>query len=304
MARCYFSLGLLRDAERQWKSALAKQPMVPTFLQLGKVFVRLDQPANALSIYERGLHTFPGDPQCTLASARLQEAMNEHDAAAALYKSALKADPSNVEAIACLASRAFYSDQPESALRLFRRMLQMGVGATSPELWCNLGVCCFFAGQLDLTLACMDRAISMATAALAQAQSNRKGTEAALAAAAAGDVWYNMGHIAIGIGDLQLAQQAFRVAVSVDSQHAESHANLGVLEMRKGNAEAARASFAAARKLAPHLYEPFYNSAVLAYRQGDHQEAYVLVQGALAAFPSHWDSVDLKRTLEQQLHLL
>ena len=37
--------------------------------------------------------------------------------------------------------------------------------------------------------------------------------------------------VAIGIGDLGLAYQAFKIAISVDSSHAESYANLGVLEL-------------------------------------------------------------------------
>ncbi len=54
-------------------------------------------------------------------------------------------DASNVEAIACLAAHHFYTDQPEIALRYYRRLLQMGV--TNTELWTNLGLCCFYASQ-------------------------------------------------------------------------------------------------------------------------------------------------------------
>lgn len=38
----------------------------------------------------------------------------------------LALDASNVEAIACLAADHFYSDQPELALRYYRRLLQVG----------------------------------------------------------------------------------------------------------------------------------------------------------------------------------
>ena len=43
-------------------------------------------------------------------------------------------DASNVEAIACLAAHYFYNDQPEVALRYFRRLLQMGVRCTGTRL--------------------------------------------------------------------------------------------------------------------------------------------------------------------------
>ena len=49
------------------------------------------------------------------------------------------------------------------------------------------------------------------------------------------EVWYNIGHIGIGIGDLGLAYQANKIAVSHNANHAEAFNNLGVLELRKGN---------------------------------------------------------------------
>ena len=43
----------------------------------------------------------------------------------------LQLDSSNIEAIACLGSFHFYTDQPEIGLRYFRRLLQMGEGLVS-----------------------------------------------------------------------------------------------------------------------------------------------------------------------------
>lgn len=39
---------------------------------------------------------------------------------------------------------------------------------------------------------------------------------------------YNVGQLAIAIGDQGLAYQAFKIAISVDNNHAESYCNLGV----------------------------------------------------------------------------
>ena len=115
-----------------------------------------------------------------------------------------------------------------------------------------------------------------------------------------GDVWFNIGQVAIGIGDLGLAYQAFKIATSVESSHADSYNNLGapspckarsvglkeltitnsvihsipcgaphppsvaagVLELRKNNLEAARSNFRTAGSLAPHMFEPFFNAGV------------------------------------------
>jgi len=47
LGKCYYQLGLLRDAEKQLRSALRQQEMLSTSLELAKVFLRLDQPAAA-----------------------------------------------------------------------------------------------------------------------------------------------------------------------------------------------------------------------------------------------------------------
>ena len=42
------------------------------------------------------------------------------------------------------------------------------------------------------------------------------------------DIWYNVGQVAIGIGDLGLANQAFKVSISLNPKQAEALNNLGV----------------------------------------------------------------------------
>mmetsp|Transcript_31986 Transcript_31986/g.83693 ORF Transcript_31986/g.83693 Transcript_31986/m.83693 type:complete len:163 (+) Transcript_31986:1409-1897(+) len=138
----------------------------------------------------------------------------------------------------------------------------------------------------DMALSCLDRALSVAS-------------DESVA-----DVWYNIGQIAIGIGDLGLAYQAFKIAISVDSSHAESYANLGVLELRKGNIDAARSHFRAVQATAPHLFEPFFNGALLAYKLGDFQESYELASTALTLCEGHHESLELLRQLKSHFALL
>ncbi len=177
---------------------------------------------------------------------------------------------------------------------------------------------------------------------------------------AAGRRRYNIGQVAIGIGDLGLAFQAFKIAVSINSHHAESFNNLGVLELRKGNVDLARSNFTTALQIAPFMFEPYFNAgacvwcthtsgslahsaapslasvvgllcecpftelhlvlphsrdadesvcvslsaALLAYKLGDFQESFELVEKALAAFPAHSDSLDLMKQLRQHFTML
>ena len=69
-----------------------------------------------------------------------------------------------------------------------------------------------------MALSCFDRALAIADSDEVRAE-----------------IWYNIGHI--GIGDLGLAYQSFKISVSHNANHAESYNNLGVLELRKGNVD-------------------------------------------------------------------
>lgn len=59
-----------------------------------------------------------------------------------------------------------------------RRLLQMGV--YNCQLYNNLGLCCFYAQQYDMTLSSFERALTLVANDEEQA-----------------DVWYNIGHVAV-----------------------------------------------------------------------------------------------------------
>ena len=71
---------------------------------------------------------------------------------------------------------------------------------------------------------------------------------------------YNIGHVGISLGDLGLAYQAFKVAVSVDPTHGEALNNIAVLEMRRQKFEVAKSCLSTSCEVAPHIFEPLYNS--------------------------------------------
>ncbi|XP_054131477.1 tetratricopeptide repeat protein 8 isoform X2 [Melozone crissalis] len=248
IGKCYYRLGLYREAEKQFQSALKQQDMVDTILYLAKE-------------------------------------MNNISSAAEYYKDVLKQDNTHVEAIACIGSNHFYSDQPEIALRFYRRLLQMGV--YNCQLFNNLGLCCFYAQQYDMTLSSFERALFLAE--------NEEETA---------DVWYNLGHVAVGIGDLNLAYQCFKLTLVNNNDYAEAYNNLAVLEMRKGHTEQARALLQTASSLAPHMYEPHFNVAILSEKVGDLQRSYTAAQKSEEAFPGHVDTQQLMKQLKEHFAML
>lgn len=284
VGKCLYQLGKHRDAECEFQNSLKSQSMMIPLLELCKVYTRIDQPNSALQILDIHLEHSPCNVNILTAQARLFEGLNDIAKSVSLYKQVLVWDGFNIEAIACLAANHFYTGQPEIALRLYRRLLQMGV--SNAEIWNNLGLCCYYASQYDLTLTCFDRALVL-------------GEDDVLA-----DVWYNIGLVAVGIGDLGLAEQAYKVAISVDNQHAESFNNLGVLEGKKGDEEASRRRYSSAQDYGQHLFEPFYNGALLNYNAGKYQDSFQMVNDALARYPNHADSQELLLLLRNLFSLL
>uniref|UniRef100_A0A8C0A6E4 Tetratricopeptide repeat domain 8 n=1 Tax=Bos mutus grunniens TaxID=30521 RepID=A0A8C0A6E4_BOSMU len=224
---------------------------------------------------------------CTqmLEKSPCDQEMNNISSATEYYKEVLKQDNTHVEAIACIGSNHFYTDQPEVALRFYRRLLQMGV--YNCQLFNNLGLCCFYAQQYDMTLTSFERALSLAE------------NEEEVA-----DVWYNLGHVAVGTGDTNLAHQCFRLALVSNNQHAEAYNNLAVLEMRRGHVEQAKALLQTASSLAPHMYEPHFNFATISDKIGDLQRSYAAAKKSEAAFPDHVDTQHLIKQLEQHFAML
>lgn len=279
LGKCYFKLGLLRDAEQQFRSAVKLQPNISTYLELCNVYIRLDLPNTALDVLTEASEKFTCEPRILLGIARVYDQLNDPETAVNFYKKVLVLDASNIEAIACLGAHSFYSDQPETAIRYYRRLLQMGVNNT--EVWNNIGLCCFYSSQYDMALGCFDRALNLAS-------------DEDMA-----DVWYNIGHIGISLGDLGLAYQAFKVAVSIDPSHGEALNNIAVLEMRRQKFDVAKSCLSTSCDVSPHVFEPFYNSALMCYRMGDFQDAYNLATKALQIYPNHVDSKELLNLLQK-----
>eukprot|EP00658_Telonema_sp_P-2_P045690 TRINITY_DN33681_c0_g1_i1.p1 TRINITY_DN33681_c0_g1~~TRINITY_DN33681_c0_g1_i1.p1 ORF type:complete len:154 (-),score=57.18 TRINITY_DN33681_c0_g1_i1:34-495(-) len=79
LGKCYYQLGLMRDAEKQFKSSLKQQENIATLLELGKVYLKLDQPLTALELFEKGSERNPRDHHLVLGMARIYDLLSDSD---------------------------------------------------------------------------------------------------------------------------------------------------------------------------------------------------------------------------------
>ncbi|KAJ3218003.1 Tetratricopeptide repeat protein 8 [Dinochytrium kinnereticum] len=270
------------DLKKYASKPLLSMDMLTTRLYLAKVYLKLDQPSVALQIYEDTSTNFPGTTAPLVSMARIHEELFDLQMSIKMYKKILHIDSSHVEALASLAANYFYDDQPEVALRYYRRLLQMGK-ESSAEIWNNMGLCTFYSQQYDLAIPCFERALSFAS------------DDAMLS-----DVWYNIGHVACSTGDLEFAYKSFKICVSSNSNHAEGWNNLGVLEIQMAKSvSSAHDHFIKSSRISAFIYEPFYNLALATLEKGDIQSSLQHVQTALANYPHHYSGKALQERLQQ-----
>lgn len=120
LGKCYYTLGLVRDAEQQFRSALREFKTIELVLRLVRVYIKLDQPLAALELCKKGLEYFANDVSILTEMARIFEGMNNVTMSVKYYKMIAHEDASNTEAIASIGLHHFYNDQPEIALRYYR----------------------------------------------------------------------------------------------------------------------------------------------------------------------------------------
>lgn len=99
------------------------------------------------------------------------------------------------------------------------------MGIHTAEMFNNIGLCCLNCQQFDLVIPCLENALMLAK-------------ENLLA-----DVWYNLGHVALATGNLEVASLCWRLSLSLNASHTEASNNLAVIAMIQGNPEEAKALF-------------------------------------------------------------
>lgn len=120
LGRCYYTLGLHRNAEDSLRQALKQNKHIAIYLRLIAMYVGLNQPLSAQEICKQGLAVFHEDTALLVEQARIHDEMGNTPLAVNGYRRVAIADATNMEVIANIAMHNFYNDQPEIAMRYYR----------------------------------------------------------------------------------------------------------------------------------------------------------------------------------------
>ncbi|XP_021203240.1 tetratricopeptide repeat protein 8 isoform X1 [Bombyx mori] len=206
LARCYSVLGMYRNTEECLRQALRQNKHVSIYLRLIAMYVGMNQPLTALDVCKQGLSYFHDYAPLLIEQARIHEEMDLSALAVKEYRMVAIEDPSNMEAVAYIAMFNFYNDQPEIALRYYRRLL--ATQSPGAEIYNNLGLCCLYCNQWDLTIPCFRQSLYFSTDP--ETRSN---------------IWYNLAHVALSTGDIILARRCLQVSLATNSgNNASVHA--------------------------------------------------------------------------------
>lgn len=97
------------------------------------------------------------------------------------------------------------------------------------------------------------------------------------------------------------AMTAYRAILAIRPANTQALVDISNLQIDKGSLEEARATIAAARKVAPGAVAVYHSQAMLDYREGKHKAALDSVQKILRQIPDHMPSVLLAGAIESAL---
>jgi tetratricopeptide repeat protein 8 len=282
LGRSYYLLGLYQEAESQFRSSVNTSPNVDSRLELAKLYVRIDQPSRALSELTGGCEQFPREIRFLLGEARVCDLLGNTVRAREVWRRVLEIDAACVEAVASLGAATFYEDQPETSELFYAYLRKLGVA--NAAVYNNLAIAAMGWGDFGSVGPAIVAALSLASTADERA-----------------DVWYNVSHVAMTAGDLNLAEQSLLIATSLSLKSAEAFNNLGLLELKKRNVQKSLSAFRAATEANPEMHEPWFNLALVYQRIGQLQEAFYAAKEAARLFPGSTETMELVNTIQQQL---
>ncbi|KAH0786816.1 tetratricopeptide repeat protein 8 [Histomonas meleagridis] len=283
LGRCYYLVNLYTESESQFLSSLRITPNINTRLELCKLYYRLNQPLKSLNEIDEGIEQFPQEIKFLLWKARLLNDLNNTSDSRDIWKKVLSIDPTNVEAISSLGYLTFYEDQPETSFVFYNYLRKIGI--SNYILFNNIAMSALSSGNYDIVGPAIVNAL-----VLTESQEQKA------------DVWYNISHVAMNSGDLNLMQQALEIATALSpNTSAEAFNNLGLLEIKRRNVQRSLAAFRAAIEANPNMHEAWFNIALVYQRIGQMQEAYYAAKMAVKLCPQLLDAVELENSIKDKL---
>ena len=101
------------------------------------------------------------------------------------------------------------------------------------------------------------------------------------------------GRVSLTVGEVDMAEQAWSIAISLDPAHAEALNDLGVMFKERGRDASARICYERSRTAKADALEPSFNGATDALERRDIQSAFVFLKRALEISPDHTESMQL-----------
>ncbi len=302
MALYQLETGDLDGAEREALLALYLNPGDPQHGELvGRVYERRQEPALAISAYERAL-TAPGQapsPPGLHALGQLCQRSGRFNDAREYYLRAMAADSTYTPALRDLAGLLREADQHEQAARTYLRYVELV--PTDTDALLNLADACYEIGQYAQGFAAAGRARALAPAVEADFAAARCGihtrepalrAEAAALMAALPDSlpWQARDLVALAAllgerGELAAAATQLERALLLDPAAADARFQLGMVKLKQGHAQAAIVDLAAAATLKPEAAIYRINLGIARFQTGDYLGAMPEFKQALALDP-------------------
>jgi tetratricopeptide repeat protein 8 len=127
LGKCYYHLGFWQEGERQLlSSSVGHNHSVQAFLYLSKIYEKQDNVQRAVAILEEAKKTHAFEPKLDIAIGRIYDQLHDLDRSHECYKRVLAMENCNIEAVANMAAYYFYREQPEIALKLYQRLIELG----------------------------------------------------------------------------------------------------------------------------------------------------------------------------------
>mmetsp|Transcript_36302 Transcript_36302/g.116318 ORF Transcript_36302/g.116318 Transcript_36302/m.116318 type:complete len:302 (-) Transcript_36302:822-1727(-) len=148
LARYYAQLGRLRDAESQFRIALASTRMSLVVTELAGLYLRQDQSRTALELVDVALEKWEGEICVYLQKALIHHYLHDDKSTISSLQAALRLNPAHIQSLSLLSATYSGMDDHEASLQCHYHLNSLCVGDSA--MTGNLTLGCFRCRHFDL----------------------------------------------------------------------------------------------------------------------------------------------------------